>query len=311
MVKNGHFDKNASAEPDVINLDYRPAGTYSLDIEIFSVSSLKKRLGQRQEQMQLAHQYSFGMLLFITEGECTQWIDFIPVNCKVGSLVMLSPGQAHRFGDETQWDGWIMMLRPKLISAPGLARSPAFNFRVKELTRRIPDHLMLNEHEQGIVAQAIEQMREDSAITSSGDSSEINTLLHHQFFALLLRLSVTYGQNGADGSPGSTKRFKAFKDLVEENYARWHQVAQYASHLGCSEKSLTRAAVQLTGMTAKNIIASRINLEAKRLLANSTTPVALIAEQLGFEEPTNFVKFFKRQVTCTPGEFRRNQWERN
>lgn len=300
MIQIGHF----SEKSEVVKLDYQPVGAYSLDIEIFSVSSLRKRVSK--EDMLLPHQHDFGMLIFIFEGECTQWIDFKKVNSKAGSLLTISPGQYHRFGEQSDWDGWLMLFRPEFVSAPALKRPQTFNFRVKELTQNIPDHLVLDEREQAIVAQTIGQMREDSAMAGAGDSNDINALMHHQFYTLLLRLSIVHGENS--GSPSHLmQRFKAFKDLVEENYTRWHQVAQYASNLGCSEKSLTRAAVEVTGVTAKNIIASRVNLEAKRLLANSTLSVALIADQLGFDEPTNFVKFFKRQVTCTPGEFRKTQ----
>jgi AraC-like DNA-binding protein len=61
------------------------------------------------------------------------------------------------------------------------------------------------------------------------------------------------------------------------------------------------------GVNAKDFIASRINLEAKRLLAHTVLPIAAIGEQLGFQDPTNFVKFFRRAVGCTPGQFRRRQ----
>jgi AraC-like DNA-binding protein len=33
-------------------------------------------------------------------------------------------------------------------------------------------------------------------------------------------------------------------------------------------------------------------------------PVSVIANRLGFDEPTNFVKFFRREVQKSPGEFR-------
>ena len=59
------------------------------------------------------------------------------------------------------------------------------------------------------------------------------------------------------------------------------------------------------GMTAKAFIATRINLEAKRLLAHTDLPITDLAETLGFEETTNFTKFFKRETGCTPTEFRR------
>ena len=60
-------------------------------------------------------------------------------------------------------------------------------------------------------------------------------------------------------------------------------------------------------MSAKAFIAARINLEAKRLLVHTDWPVALIAERLGFDEATNFSKFFKRESGATPAQFRRRQ----
>jgi AraC-like DNA-binding protein len=59
------------------------------------------------------------------------------------------------------------------------------------------------------------------------------------------------------------------------------------------------------GKTAKALLTDRIALEAKRLLVHSSMSVAAIAEALGFEEATNFVKFFKRETRVTPGAFRR------
>jgi len=307
MVKKRHSCEHAEKGTGVTKLDYRPAGAYSLDIEIFSVSNLRKRVSQ--EQMQLPHQYAFGMMMLIMEGECTHWIDFHPVSCKAGSLVTLSPGQVHRYGNEKNWEGWIILLRSAFISRPASLSSHSFNFSVNAFTQNIPPHIILKAHERAFVTQLIEQMREDTELLLPKNNCEINALLHHQFIALWLRLSITYGQNRSDTDrpSNSIQRFKAFNDLVENNYARRHQVTWYANKLGCSQKSLTLAAVEVAGMTAKNIITSRVNLEAKRLLANSTTPVVLIAEQLGFEEATNFVKFFKRHTNCTPGEFRKQQ----
>jgi AraC-like DNA-binding protein len=70
-------------------------------------------------------------------------------------------------------------------------------------------------------------------------------------------------------------------------------------------KSLTRATLDVTGLTAKTFIASRITLEAKRLLVLTALPTTVIADRIGFDEASNFVKFFRREVGCSPGEFRR------
>jgi AraC-like DNA-binding protein/mannose-6-phosphate isomerase-like protein (cupin superfamily) len=272
-------------ESHLARLDYEPTGPYALDLEIFSVANLRRRFGR---QLQLPHRYAFGMLLCVTRGECTQWVDFKSVRCKAGSVLVLRPGQAHRFGGEQGWDGWILLFRPEFISTP-----------------QVPEHVALRDPVNRIVLDAILRMKEDAEIAAS--APDVNALLRQQFYALLLRLSIARG--GTDPEPdvasNSVRRFTAFQQLVESHFAKWHQVAQYANRLGCSEKSLTRAAAQVAGVTGKTLIAARINLEAKRLLAHSTMSVTLIAEHLGFEDPTNFVKFFKREAACTPGEFRR------
>ena len=45
-------------------------------------------------------------------------------------------------------------------------------------------------------------------------------------------------------------------------------------------------------------------LEAKRILAHTTESVKEIGYDLGFDEPTNFIKYFKKHSKFTPTEFR-------
>ncbi|HEX9806690.1 MAG TPA: helix-turn-helix domain-containing protein [Alteraurantiacibacter sp.] len=78
----------------------------------------------------------------------------------------------------------------------------------------------------------------------------------------------------------------------------------YANALGCTQKSLNRATQGLAGLNAKDCSARRIALEAKRLLAHTDRPIYLIAEGLGFDEATNFSKFFRKHAGQSPAEFR-------
>ncbi len=50
----------------------------------------------------------------------------------------------------------------------------------------------------------------------------------------------------------------------------------------------------------------RVALEARRLLAHTDLTVAAVGRRLGFEETTNFVKFFVRRTGTTPGTFRQD-----
>ena len=90
--------------------------------------------------------------------------------------------------------------------------------------------------------------------------------------------------------------------IYEIGFRFWDSA--YAAALGCTEKSLTRAALEATGQSAKSVVMARIALEAKRLLVHTDRPIYLIAEGLGFEEATNFGKFFRRETGVTPIGFR-------
>jgi AraC-like DNA-binding protein len=231
-------------------------------------------------------------------------IDFKRIACKPGSLLAFHPAQAHRFSFEQEWDGFLVLFRPEFLF-PSQATAPNAGIEFAAGLEWLPEHFFLHEHERRVVIGAIVQMRKDCRIEAPPE--QLHALLRHQLYALLLRLAILHGRRQAHGSTTSVglQRFRDFRRLVEKKFCKWHRVSEYAELLGCSEKTLTRASVEVAGVKAKAFITLRINLEAKRLLAHSALPITLISERLGFQDPTNFVKFFKREVACTPGEFRR------
>lgn len=73
---------------------------------------------------------------------------------------------------------------------------------------------------------------------------------------------------------------------------------------GSKSRTLNRLARQHTGLSAKELIDERVVLEAKRQLSHADASVAEIAEQLGFDDASNFSAYFRRQTRMTPGTFR-------
>lgn len=98
---------------------------------------------------------------------------------------------------------------------------------------------------------------------------------------------------------------RRFSHLVEANYHRYHNVAAYAKLLFISPKTLYRKIVEEKGTSPNTIIKNRIILQAKRLLVNTDLTVKEIATQLGYEDPSYFVRFFKIQTGKSPVEFRK------
>ncbi len=286
---------------EIQRLGYQPQAPYRLDLEVFSVADLRLRA---KEELRQTHRYEFHTVVCVTQGTCTQVVDFKSITCAPGSLLVVRAGQAHNYGQGADWDGWNLLFRPEFVLP---VSTTSHDLRLALDLERLPEHMVLSGPALGKATDLFQQMHEDTLIDAPQE--DVHSLLRHQLHTLLTRLSILQGRRQTQEplvSPAS-QRFQRFQQLVDKRFAQWHLVADYAGQLGYTEKSLARAVAAAAGTTAKAFIAARINLEAKRLLVHLDMPVATIAEKLGFDEPTNFSKFFKREVGCTPAEFRKRQ----
>ena len=60
-----------------------------------------------------------------------------------------------------------------------------------------------------------------------------------------------------------------------------------------------------TGQTPARYVTERRMEAAKRLLEETTLPVAVVMEKTGFNEPSHFARLFRKQFALTPAEYRR------
>ncbi|WP_159333302.1 MULTISPECIES: AraC family transcriptional regulator [Bacteroidota] len=97
---------------------------------------------------------------------------------------------------------------------------------------------------------------------------------------------------------------RKFSQLVELHYRTNHNVSDYANMLNITPKNLNRKIVSEKQVAPSIIIKQRIILQAKRLLANTTLSIKEIADYLGYEDYSYFVRFFKSQTGLPPLSFR-------
>lgn len=103
-----------------------------------------------------------------------------------------------------------------------------------------------------------------------------------------------------------------FMELLERQFPiespmqsiKLRSAIEYARHLSVHVNHLNRALKETTSKTTTQLIADRILQEAKTLLKHTDWQVAEIARSLGFEEPTHFNNFFKKNISQTPTAFR-------
>ena len=99
--------------------------------------------------------------------------------------------------------------------------------------------------------------------------------------------------------------FATFQDLLENHVVESRSATAYAEMMHISYKHLNEICKSVTGKTAKAIIDNYLILEIKRQLAISDTPIKELTYTLGFDEPTNFVKYFKKHTGHSPSQFRK------
>lgn len=95
-----------------------------------------------------------------------------------------------------------------------------------------------------------------------------------------------------------------FINLVEEYYMKRYSVSKFSQKLCVSSKTLSNITRRYLNKTPSKIIHERILLEAKRLLLYSNQTIKEISYQLGFFDPSYFVRFFKKNVGKSPYKFK-------
>jgi AraC-like DNA-binding protein len=280
---------------------YEPPAGHDLDVEVMPAAELGRRVlaldGRGAERV------DFLCLLYASAGRYAHLVDFEWLDCRAGTLLVVQPGQMHRFGPMHGWDGWFLVVRAEMLRR----RNSTGAVEELELFRDaadLPARMEIPAPLRPVVTGAFERMAEDAAWCAP--AAAVNALLRHQVQVLLIRLLLVDGACARTPhvEPTLLQRYRRFRATVEREYRRWHSVALYARQMGCSQKSLGRATLAVTAMSAKAFLTQRIVLEARRLLVHSTAPIGTISDELGFDEATNFVKFFRREAGVTPGAFR-------
>lgn len=288
------------ARPDVRSVHYAPPERYGFAVEVVDADELRDRVARIPDRG--IERVDFPFLLYVHRGRTTHMVDFETFVCGPGACLLVRPGQVHRFGAERSWEGAMVILHADLLEPRPRTSAPGSQGAADPLD--LPTYLQVAEPSRAAIVETLHRMRQDALRAAAPEA--VNALLRAQFGVLLTRLgleqTVQSGRHGVD--PIALDRHRAFRRAVEQHFRRWHKASSYAGALHCSVRTLNRATVQVTGLTAKAHIVDRTMLEARRLLVHTTLPVSTIGSQLGFDEPTNFVKFFHREAGVTPGQFR-------
>lgn len=247
------------------------------------------------------HLLDFYAILVITAGKGSHTVDFTDHELDAGRVLCIRKGQVHRFQKNNPLRGHILLFKEEFLQSY-LSRSQVLrSLQVfNELTgsQLVPfDKPAFEELSNLVERMAREYFGPQDVFNLGMIRSELHILI-----MMLLRkreLSAT--------SPTQRRYLSHFLKLqehVENGVQQSLRVQDYADALATSSKTLNTITRSMLGKTAKEYIDEVAILRIKRMLINTELSIKEIAHSSGFEESTNFFKYFKRLTGSTPEEFR-------
>ena len=242
------------------------------------------------------HRLNFYAILIITGGEVNHIVDFKVHTLRKGDVMVISKGQIHAFEEDVEYKGYLVVFSEafmqKYIAQATIAKiNHLYNYFLKQ------EKINNSEYNQNLFNKLKQELK--------GDSTSQPNIIAALLTVYLLKL------NGEDMSSATTtidnkhlEYFNNFKLLVEKNYSKTRDAKVYASDIAISYKHLNEVCKKIVKTTAKSFIDNYVVLEAKRMLVSTSLSVKEIAFELCFDEPTNFLKYFKKNTSLTPVEFR-------
>ncbi len=98
--------------------------------------------------------------------------------------------------------------------------------------------------------------------------------------------------------------FESFREILYQRSEVKNNVAYYARLLNTTPQNLNAACRKAVNQSSTEILAERIISEAKRLLYYTDNTISEISLMLEFNDPSHFIKYFKRHAGLTPRAFR-------
>lgn len=264
----------------------------------FSIRELQP-LTKGKDLIHDLHKHDFFFVLAVQKGKGIHEIDFVQYKIHDNTVFILRPGQVHRLELKAGAAGFLLefdlaFYQPKnTITEQRWRKASGKNYCAVEAARFMKLHSFLAN-----IFKEISAMQE-------GYSEAIKASLD-LFFIEYIRQSRNPKSIATIKSSYTQERFEELVRLLETNIGQMKNVSQYAGLLNLSPYQLNAIAKQSAGKTVSELINEQIVLEAKRYLLATSGQVKDIADNLGYEDVSYFIRFFKKQTGYSPEAFRKN-----
>lgn len=245
------------------------------------------------------HRHTFYEVVYITSGKGYHIVDFEPYKVKPPQFFFISPGQVHFWELSTDFEGHFVMFYEDFLVFPSSGFSNIEELTFFHTVGESPE-LLLNRKQAAMMEDLFRPISNEYRAKEANMASVLRAYLH----ILIARLQrLTNNSQNESSLKRRSSLVRKFKHLVAENFLKGISVQDYADMMGVSASHLSNTLKTMTGFTPAQLIHNEMLLEAKRMLVHTEQTVSEVGYHLGFEDPSYFSRFFKREIGMNPTQF--------
>jgi len=264
----------------------------------FSIRDIRQLLNGK-DLVHTHHKRDFFFVLAVKTGKGMHEIDFIKYPVHDCCIFILKPGQVHQLQLSADSSGFLMefdlsFYQPKsTLTEYRWRKASNKNYCEIEVARFLKLHSIL----ENIFSEFI--TKNEGYVEAIKANMDL-------FFIEYIRQSHNPANIAKTESGYRQERFEELLALLEADIGGMKNVSEYADLLNLSSYQLNAITKASVGKTVSEMINEQIVLEAKRYLLGTSHQIKDVADHLGYEDVSYFIRFFKKHTGLSPDAFRKN-----
>lgn len=247
--------------------------------------------------VQELHRHDFFYILALKKGMGNHEIDFTAYEVCDHSVFFIRPGQVHQLSLKAVSTGYLVAFKTDFYYSHDKGSTQLLR-KASNTNAYYPDGNGFKK-----LLSILTQIFREYTDKQESYQEVIKANLDILFIELMRQQRKSLSQNVI---PYTQERLEEFLGLLETHIANHKQVSQYADLLNLTPYQLNAITKATLGKTCSELINEHVILESKRYLLATSNQVNQIADHLGYEDVSYFIRFFKKQTGYTPDAFRHN-----
>ena len=231
-------------------------------------------------------------IIYLSKGSGLHCIDYNQFVIQPPVVFFVRKEQVHYWDLLTEPEGYVLILKKEFIDR-------SLDSELKLLLTKVSNLPCLQVNNNESINQLFDLITNENKLVNENNFPILEGLLK----ALLAKI-LEVAKPVINNTAVKVDLFQAFRELLSRHTEIKNSVAHFARMLNTTPQNLNATCRRAVNQSAATVLAEFIISEAKRLLIYTDNTVSEVSFSLSFNDPSHFVKYFKRFTGHTPQAFR-------